>query len=426
MNKLEVKKRGALSADKGASAAHGASGVLSAYDYGAMLFHWLIALLIIIQLVMGYSMQHIEAIAEPSRFLMMQWHKTFGLLVLILTLARIFWRFANPPPPHAPMAAIELITARIVGFLFYALMLLVPLTGWWLVSVSPLDIATLFFTIPGLEWPHLPLSSSEAAAHLASLSHMILSYGFLLLLFLHVGGALKHVVIDHVPEMARILPGNKMPRKASTPSSRRIAWGLVLGVSILGLAMGQISHLFDRNQESAPLEKRTVLESPSSTWLIDYEKSHLQFRAEFSGEMKQGLIPNWQAQVTFDPEHLDMAQAQILIDAGGMTYDDPYVAGSIPGADGLDVVNHPQITVRLDNFFQIETGYRAKGTVNIKGISAMVEVDFTYDKTGNQAQVNGKAQIDRLAFDIGAKTDGNARYLGRDIYIDFSLQASQP
>jgi len=411
MNKLEAKKRGWLASMR-AKGSHAEGGALCAYDYGAMLFHWLIALLIIIQLVMGYAMQHVEAIAEPSRFIMMQWHKTLGILVLILTLARIFWRFANRPPAHAPMAAIELATARVVSFLFYTLMLLVPLTGWWLVSVSPLDIATLFFTIPGLEWPHLPLDRAQETARLASLSHMILSYGFVLLLFLHIGGALKHVVIDRVPELA--------------------AWGLVLGVSILGLGMGQLSRLFDsqHQQETTMLERTATLNPtdnvPSGNWLIDYEQSNLQFRAEFSGEMKQGLIPTWQAQVTFDPDNLDAAQAHIVIDGASITYDDPYVAGSIPGADGLDVANHPQITVVLDDFSRLGAGYRARGTVNIKGISLGLDVDFTHEETGIKARASGQAHIDRLAFDIGAKTDGNARYLGRDIYIDFALQASRP
>jgi len=230
-----------------------------------------------------------------------------------------------------------------------------------------------------------------------------------------------------VPEMARMLPGNTMPRKASTPASRRIAWGLVLGVSILGLGIGQISQLFDsqHQQETTTLERTSALES-GANWLIDYEQSSLQFRAEFSGEMKQGLIPTWQAQVTFDPDNLDTAQAHIVIDGASITYDDPYVAGSIPGADGLDVANHPQITVVLDDFSRLGTGYRARGTVNIKGISLGLDVDFTYEETGTKAQASGQAHIDRLAFDIGTKTDGNARYLGRDIYIDFTLQASRP
>jgi len=417
-----------MQASKGKHGQHAAGEVLSAYDYGAMLFHWLIALLIIVQLVMGYAMQRVEAIAEPGRFVMMQWHKTFGILVLILTLARIFWRFANPPPEHAPMPALELMGARIVSFLFYALMLLVPLTGWWLVSVSPIDIATLFFTIPGLEWPHLPLESSEAAGHLASLVHRLLSYGFLLLLFLHVGGALKHVVIDHIPEMARIVPGYQLPRKASSPASRRFVWGMIVVLTLLGLGLGQLPRLL-APASTAGIEQKTELQSSNDTaldgWVIDYDASILSFGVDFSGAVKQGQIAAWQAQIVFDPDALDQAYAQVVVDAGSITYDDPYVSGAIPGDDGLDVANHPQIKVVLDQFTPQGETYQARGTLTIKDISLDVDVDFTYQEMEGQAHVTGQAQIDRRHFNIGTKTDGNGRYLGTTVQIDFVLMASR-
>jgi len=71
---------------------------------------------------------------------------------LLLVLVRIVVRLAMPPPPlPAGLASWERILAGASHLLFYALMLILPLTGWALVSLSAHSIS--FW---GLPWPHLP------------------------------------------------------------------------------------------------------------------------------------------------------------------------------------------------------------------------------------------------------------------------------
>jgi cytochrome b561 len=85
-----------------------------------------------------------------------------------------------------------------------------PLTGWIVVSTSPLNIPTLLFhTVP---WPHfpgvhnLPPTSKAALNWGFGLSHVALAWGAVGLLGLHLGAVAKHHILDRDPVLSRMLP----------------------------------------------------------------------------------------------------------------------------------------------------------------------------------------------------------------------------
>src|SRR4051812_46104322 len=67
------------------------------YSTVAIVFHWLIAAGIVIQLALGFHMGDLEGL---GRSVLLQIHKTVGISILVLTVARLAWRFVNKPPPH--------------------------------------------------------------------------------------------------------------------------------------------------------------------------------------------------------------------------------------------------------------------------------------------------------------------------------------
>jgi cytochrome b561 len=132
---------------------------------------------------------------SPGRATIVGLHVSVGLTILILVIARICARLAwRAPPLSAAMPAWERILARATHVVFYLLMLVMPLTGWAIVSVRKP-------TVPfwGLPWPAIPgLHSMADAAHRAmreGLSHFhvfVLVWILVLTLALHVAGALWH------------------------------------------------------------------------------------------------------------------------------------------------------------------------------------------------------------------------------------------
>jgi cytochrome b561 len=180
------------------------------YGRVAMTFHWLIALLIVIQVCLGWYMNEVLPDHTPGQAQVQNIHISLGLTILLLVLARIVWRLFHLGPALPPQISTwERVLARGSHLLFYALMLALPLTGWALVSLGGHPIS--FW---GLPWPHLPgvgaifgSPAPKAVRHQLSHIHVyILIWIVVITLALHVAGALYHQF--HRPRVLwRMIPG---------------------------------------------------------------------------------------------------------------------------------------------------------------------------------------------------------------------------
>ena len=178
------------------------------YAAGAILLHWTIAALVVTNIVLGLQAEGLKGLAL---FNLLQWHKSFGVTVLVLSVARLAWRLVNPPPPYpAHMPAWEKTAAAATHWGFYILMIGLPLTGWIVVSASPLNIPTLLYK--AIPWPFigvvhtLPLDQRKGLEGVMSEVHETLARAMVLLLMLHVAAALKHQFRDRDLVLWRMAP----------------------------------------------------------------------------------------------------------------------------------------------------------------------------------------------------------------------------
>jgi cytochrome b561 len=182
----------------------------SSYSRTAIVLHWLIALLLIGNFLGGLFMGDLLApSATPEQkqlgFKIIQFHKSMGLTILILSLLRLTVRLVGGAPAlPSHMTSLERFLAKATHWLFYGVMILVPLTGWIMVSASPLGFPTLYFGL--FEWPHLPIETSKATSGAASEVHEMIAFAGAGLFLLHVGAALKHHYFDRDDVLARMLP----------------------------------------------------------------------------------------------------------------------------------------------------------------------------------------------------------------------------
>ena len=173
------------------------------YSKVAIIFHWMIALMIIGLIVFGILMTNPET---PNRFRLYQLHKSFGVMVLLLSFLRLFWRLGHKPPglPEG-MTSWETLAAKFTHVAFYVVMIGMPLLGWAMVSASNLPIQTeLFWTIP---WPDLPfIPESKDLESLLKTLHKNLGKFTIALIALHIGAALKHHFVNKDNVLARMIP----------------------------------------------------------------------------------------------------------------------------------------------------------------------------------------------------------------------------
>jgi cytochrome b561 len=138
-------------------------------------------------------------------------HKSFGLSVLGLVLVRILWRLSHPAPPlPSGYPRLERVGAHVAHALLYALILLLPISGWLHDSAFK-DAAghplRLFWIIPWFRIAaiqDLPPAPKEAFHGALFAVHAWSAYALCALVALHIVGALKHQFIDRHAELRRM------------------------------------------------------------------------------------------------------------------------------------------------------------------------------------------------------------------------------
>lgn len=181
------------------------------YNTTAMALHWLVAALIIVNIVVGL-VAHSKG-DDPSARPLIDFHKSIGLTVLGLVVLRLLWRWARTPPPMPRGYALwETRAARAAHWSLYALMLLLPLTGYIHDSAFK-DAAAHPIVLFGLvHFPRLayvktlPPATKEAVHAAFFAAHVYASYLLYALLALHIAGVVKHQWMDREPELQRMLP----------------------------------------------------------------------------------------------------------------------------------------------------------------------------------------------------------------------------
>jgi cytochrome b561 len=178
------------------------------YTRTAIALHWIIAVLILFNLSLGFFM---EGFKPGLRGIIVPLHISSGITVLLLTTMRLGWRLAHPPPPlHTGLAPWERATAHAAHALVYCLMFAMPITGWAIVSAHPPRpgagplIWNLWHLIPIPPIAHLQAPAQKAAHDSFVEIHSIGGWIFVALLALHVAAALKHQFYDRHAQLARM------------------------------------------------------------------------------------------------------------------------------------------------------------------------------------------------------------------------------
>ncbi len=101
----------------------------------AKLLHWVVAVFVLAQICLGWAA--VSWRLSPTKLDLFVWHKSIGMLILLLMLARLAWRSVNVAPSlPAGMAPFELLAARLTHVILYGLLLVMPLTGWIISSAA--------------------------------------------------------------------------------------------------------------------------------------------------------------------------------------------------------------------------------------------------------------------------------------------------
>ena len=152
------------------------------------LLHWLMAICILSMLFIGVGM---VSTVTPKYLTLVQIHKPLGIAILVLALIRLALRlFYGAPalPPDLPLPI--KLAAEGSQYIFYALMIAMPLIGWAMLSAAEYPVMLW----PGVWLPQiLPLNPSLHT--LLWNAHFYLAFLFFALILMHLAAGLFHALI---------------------------------------------------------------------------------------------------------------------------------------------------------------------------------------------------------------------------------------
>lgn len=170
------------------------------YSATTKVLHWLLALLIIGLIWLGWYLADLSYFDE-SYNLALSVHKSLGMLALSLAGAKILWAFLSPAPAFVDtIKSWDRVAAQTTHVVLYFMMVVIPVTGYAISTSAGSPVAFFdLFNIPAV------LPKSEGLRDLAIELHYYLSYGTAILVTIHVLGALKHHFIDQDDTLSRML-----------------------------------------------------------------------------------------------------------------------------------------------------------------------------------------------------------------------------
>lgn len=387
------------------------------YSLFAIIIHWTTVVLLISLSASGWYMSDLPNGAEGQEFLY-QLHKSLGITVLLLTVARIVWRLMNPPPalPDS-LSRLEKLVASGVHLGFYVLLIAIPISGWIYVSTArDFQVPTVLFGL--ISWPHLPFSETADVTSIhegAESVHSALVWMTVSLLFLHVAGAIKHQFADEDGVLSRMLSVKESPLKL-----RRVAIATAFPVVILA-AVPLSSNLLNSTSPS----KVSYTELPLGNWIVDYDQSEIRFSGMHDGSEFSGRFEKWSTHIQFDENALDDSVAVVKLFADSAKTGSALYDNSLKSAEWFDIANNPVIMVYLGGFLGYKDGYASQVIVHLKDTKVRALLPFTLALDGPNAVMIGQTTLDRNSLNLGQVSDPDNEWVSNEIKVDIKVVAKQ-
>jgi cytochrome b561 len=140
---------------------------------------------------------------QATRRFLLEIHKSLGMTAMMLIVLRIAYRFTVTTPPYAErMSRLNHAGASAAHLGLYALMLFMPLTGYWTSATGGFSLP--FFWL--FQWPRL-LPLDKVSSRMGEEFHWWGAWAIYAVVGLHVAAVVWHQVVKRDSVLSRMIPG---------------------------------------------------------------------------------------------------------------------------------------------------------------------------------------------------------------------------
>ncbi len=370
----------------------------------AQVLHWGVAGLIVTQYLLAQLAERADADGRVvDQILLLANHKSVGITILALAVARLLWRLTHRPPAlPATMPAWQRKASTLAHIALYGFLFALPLSGWLMSSASSYSVSYFgWFTLPDLVAPGADLKER------LMLVHEILAKALFAVALLHILAALKHRFIDK---------DTVMKRMTSAPGL------LIFAATALGATFALSQNATQNTPEKPEAAEQTPV--PASTaeaveavdpemaapsaadtsqdpWVIDAGRSEIRFTATQAGAEFSGTFATWTAELWVDPRSIDDTRMDVTIDLTSVQTGDSDRDTTLQDGAWFDTATFAEARFATQSVSRAEKGFVAASTLTLKGQTTPIQFSYQLNREGSRNILVGNATLDRLAMGVG-------------------------
>lgn len=161
-----------------------------------------------------------------------------------------------------------------------------------------------------------------------------------------------------------------------------------------------------------------------ANWTIDPAKSEIAFGGSHAGKAFTGRFERFAGAIRFDPADLANAKAVILVDVASAKIGDKTKDTALPKQEWLDAAGHPTARFETTSFTaKGGNAFEAQGALELKGVRTPITLPFTFTEAAGGADAVGEVTLDRIALDVGVKSDPSAEWVSREVKVSIKVHA---
>ncbi len=387
----------------------------SRYHPVSQWLHWIVAGLIILQFVLAKLADIADDDGSAIRELaLLANHKSVGITILMLVIARLIWRWMNPPPPLPASVVPWQATLSSVGhWTLYGLILLLPISGWLMSSASAYSVSWFnLFQLPDFIAPNPDLKEIFEDIH------ELLSKELLVVAIGHILAALKHHFIDKDGVLLRMFT------KVTAAAAVVI---VVLGYVWLGTA-GKASttqSVAETAANPAATTEVVIAVSDLETWVINTDDSFIHFTGDQAGADFDGVWKTWTADIRFAGDALASSSFDVTVRTTDVETEDEDRDTTLMDPEWFDPKTFPEAYYRATSFVANDDGsFVANGQLVIKDNAVPLALSFTVESDGANRLLQGSAELLRLDHAVGVGEWEDTTWVSNEVTVSVRVAAT--
>lgn len=389
------------------------------YHFLHKALHWTTALMFFALLFVGFYM--VSMPFGDDKFFVYAMHKSFGLLVLIFTGVRLFSLFfIRKPFPLLTHKAWEKFLSHAAHVFLYSALIMMPVSGLIMSSAGAFPVSFFGFPVPDI-------TGKDDRLFLAAKDvHEIFALSVLIVLSLHIAGALKHHFIDRDETLAR-MTRRSFGRVGALVLTVLIAVALIPSVYMGGQAF--LKRMSTADAEVVTSAASVSLQQDRKNWIIDLSESSVQFTASQYSTPFEGRFEKFDGDIHFDPQDLDNSYARIHIDVSSVKTGSADRDQQALSTDWFDVGGYPVAVFESTSFRHVQADeYVVSGMFDLRGVRVPLEFPFSLriaeeDNGRSVAVMAADLTLSRLDFGIGQGQWQKTDAIADEVALKLSVRA---